>query len=149
MDANMEFDNTYRSGSHVAENQKGLGQSGRVEFNASGKAGANMFVAARASFLAKKDGNVGTDDMWIQLGSAGRDPMLGRFEAAELFPLAQDTLINHAGQVSGANTLLAPSIWAVVWRLNLVWWTTRRFRQQIQRRGHHGGLRLWWFQADG
>ncbi len=105
IDANMEFDNTYRSGSAVAANEKGLGQSGRVEFNASGKAGANMFVAARASFLAKKDGDVGTDDMWIQLGNAGGDLKLGRFEAADLFPLAQDTLIEHAGNVYGANAL--------------------------------------------
>ena len=105
IDANMEFDNTYRSGSAVAANEKGLGQSGRVEFNASGKAGANMFVAARASFLAKKDGDVGTDDMWIQLGNAGGDLKLGRFEAADLFPLAQDTLINHAGNVYYAGAL--------------------------------------------
>lgn len=104
-DANMEFDNTYRSGSAVAAADKGLGQSGRVELNASGKAGANMFVAARASFLAKKDGNVGTDDMWIQLGNAGGDLKLGRFEAADLFPLAQDTLINHAGNVYYAGAL--------------------------------------------
>jgi hypothetical protein len=104
-DANIELDNTYRSGSAVDAADKGLGQSGRVELNASGKAGANMFVAARASFLAKKDGNVGTDDMWIQLGNTGGDLKLGRFEAADLFPLAQDTLINHAGNVYGANTL--------------------------------------------
>lgn len=104
-DANIELDSTYRSGSAVAAANKGLGQSGRVELNAFSKAGANMFVAARASFLAKKDGNVGTDDMWIQLGNAGGDLKLGRFEGADLFPLAQDTLINHAGNVYGANTL--------------------------------------------
>lgn len=62
-DANIEFDNTYRSGSAVKAVEKGLGQSGRVELNASGKAGTNMFVAARASFLAKKDGTAVTDDM--------------------------------------------------------------------------------------
>lgn len=104
-DANIEFDNTYRSGSAVAAADKGLGQSGRVEMNASGKAGANMFVAARASFLAKKDGTAVADDMWIQLGNASGDLKLGRFEAADLFPLAQDTLINHAGNVYSANTL--------------------------------------------
>ena len=111
-DANIEFDNTYRTGSAVApanaaagESGKGLSQSGRVELNASGKAGTNMFVAARASFLAKKDGNVGTDDMWIQLGNAGGDVKLGRFEAADLFPLAQDTLIAYAGNTYRAHTL--------------------------------------------
>ena len=104
-DANIELDNTYRSGNAVAETDKGLGQGGRVEMNASGKAGADMFVAGRASFLAKKDGTVATDDMWIQVGSTGGDVKLGRFEAADLFPLAQDTLVNHAGNVYGTNTL--------------------------------------------
>ncbi|MEO8118348.1 MAG: carbohydrate porin [Rhodoferax sp.] len=104
-DANIELDNTYRSGNAVAEADKGLGQGGRVEMNATGKAGANMFVAGKAAFLAKKDGTVATDDMWIQVGSAGGDVKLGRFEAADLFPLAQDTLINHAGNVYGTNTL--------------------------------------------
>ncbi|MDO8248652.1 MAG: carbohydrate porin [Rhodoferax sp.] len=104
-DANIELDNTYRSGSAVAEADKGLGQGGRVEMNATGKAGANMFVAGKAAFLAKKDGTVAADDMWIQVGSAGGDVKLGRFEAADLFPLAQDTLINHAGNVYGTNTL--------------------------------------------
>lgn len=106
VDANIEFDNTYRSGSKVDNTaDEGLGQSGRVELNVSGKAGADMFVAARASLLAKKDGTAATDDMWVQLGSAKGDVKLGRFEAADLFPLAQDTLINHAGNVYYGNAL--------------------------------------------
>ncbi len=104
-DFNLELDNTYRSGSAVAATDEGLSQRGRVEMNASGRAGANLFVAGKAAFLAKKDGTVGTDDKWIQVGSAGGDVKLGRFEAADLFPLAQDTLINHAGNVYGTNTL--------------------------------------------
>ncbi len=104
-DANIEFDNTYRSGDAVVSTDQGLSQSGRVEFNASGKAGADMFVAGRASFLAKKDGTAGTDDMWIQLGSTTGDVKLGRFEAADLFPLVGDTLINHAGNVYRAQLL--------------------------------------------
>ncbi|MDO8774221.1 MAG: hypothetical protein Q7K57_37010, partial [Burkholderiaceae bacterium] len=47
-DANIELDNTYRSGNAVAEADKGLGQGGRVEMNATGKAGTNMFVAGKA-----------------------------------------------------------------------------------------------------
>jgi len=104
-DANLELDNTYRNGSAVGTSDQGLSQGGRVELNAAGKAGANMFVAGRASFLAKKDGNVGTDDMWIQFGSATSALKLGRFEAADLFPLVGDTLINNAGTVYGTNTL--------------------------------------------
>lgn len=104
-DANIELDNTYRSGTAVATDDKGLSQGGRVEMNASGKAGANLFVAGKAAFLAKKDGTVATDDMWIQMGSASGDVKLGRFEAADLFPLVGDTLVNHAGNVYGTNAL--------------------------------------------
>lgn len=105
-DANIEFDNTYRSGTKVKNTaDEGMSQGGRVELNVSGKAGADMFVAARTSLLAKKDGTAATDDMWVQVGSAKGDVKLGRFEAADLFPLAQDTLINHAGNVYAGNTL--------------------------------------------
>jgi hypothetical protein len=105
IDANIELDNTSREGTAVAAADKGLSQSGRLELNVANKAGADLFVAGRATFLAKKDGNVGTDDMWIQLGSSSVDVKLGRFEAADLFPLAGDTLVNHAGTVYGTNLL--------------------------------------------
>jgi hypothetical protein len=105
LSANIELDNTNVDGSAVAANDKGLTQAGRVETNLYSKAGTNMFVAARASLLAKKDGNMATDDMWVQMGSSFADVKLGRFEAADLFPLAGDTLVAHAGNVYGANTL--------------------------------------------
>jgi Porin-like glycoporin RafY len=104
--ANIELDNTYRSGSAVKGTaDEGLTQSGRVELNATGKAGANMFVAGKAAFLAKKDGGVATDDMWVQMGTSAVDVKLGRFEAADLFPLPGDTIVNNAGPVYTANTL--------------------------------------------
>lgn len=103
--ANIEFDNTYRSGSAVATTDKGMSQNGRVELNATGKAGGNMFVAAKAAFLAQKSGGVATDDMWIQLGTSAADVKLGRFEAADLFVLPGDTLVNNAGAVYGTNAL--------------------------------------------
>jgi hypothetical protein len=105
VDANIELDNTSRDGNAVAAADKGLSQSGRLELNISNKTGADVFVAGRASFLALKNGNVGTDDMWLQIGSSTADVKLGRFEAADLFPLAGDTLINHAGAVYLANSL--------------------------------------------
>jgi hypothetical protein len=105
VDANIELDNTSRDGNAVAAADKGLSQSGRLELNISNKTGADVFVAGRASFLALKNGNVGTDDMWLQIGSSTADVKLGRFEAADLFPLAGDTLINHAGAVYAANSL--------------------------------------------
>ena len=106
-DSNIEFDNTYRSGSAVtaAGANTGLSQGGRVEFNGSGKAGADMFVTGRATLLAKQDGTAATDDMWIQVGSAKGDIKLGRFEAADLFPIVGDTLVNHAGGVYYSNAM--------------------------------------------
>lgn len=88
--ANIEFDNTYKN------QKRGLTQAGRVELNAFNKAGANYFVAGRASFLAKKDGSVSTDDMWVQAGSSFADVKLGRFEAADLFRIPRDVLIMYA-----------------------------------------------------
>jgi hypothetical protein len=103
--ANIELDNTNRSGSAVAAGADGLSQSGRVEVGVSAKVGADAFVAAKTSFLSQKNGNLGTDDMWVQLGNQSGDVKLGRFEGADLFPLISDTLVNHAGSVYGTNTL--------------------------------------------
>lgn len=104
--ANIELDNTYRTGTATKGGpDEGLTQSGRVEVNATGKVGSKYFVAGKAAILAKKDGTAATDDMWIQLGSEAGDVKLGRFEAADLFPLAQDTVVNHAGAVYGTNFL--------------------------------------------
>lgn len=103
--ANVEIDNTYSKGSAVGDVAEGLGQSGRVEVNLAGKAGDSAFVAGRASLIAGKAGAVTADDMWVQLGNATGDIKLGRFEAADLFPLNGDTLVNHAEAVYTANTL--------------------------------------------
>lgn len=111
VDANIELDNTSREGTAVAAADRGLTQSGRVELNVSNKVGEDMFVAGKASFLSKKDGTVATDDMWIQLGSATGDVKLGRFEAADLFPLAGDTLVNHADADANSATS-TPTIYA-------------------------------------
>lgn len=104
--ANIELDNTYRTGSLTKDtSDAGLTQSGRVEVNVTGKVGSKYFVAGKAAILAKKDGTAATDDMWIQLGSEAGDVKLGRFEAADLFPLAQDTVVNNAKGVYGTNFL--------------------------------------------
>ena len=105
IDANIELDSTYNSGSSLGSAKTGMDQGGRVELNVSQKAGTDYFVAGRASLLAKKDGTAGTDDMWAQIGSNSGSIKLGRFEAADLFPIAQDTVVNHAGTVYGTNSL--------------------------------------------
>ena len=57
---------------------------------------ADMFVAGRASILALRNGGVSTDDMWFQLGNSAVDLKLGRFEAADLFPIPRDAYIPYA-----------------------------------------------------
>jgi Porin-like glycoporin RafY len=113
-DANIEFDNTWLNDRKFDDGdggttkvKRGIEQSGRVELNASGKAGPDVFIAGRASFLAKKDGSVATDDMWVQVGNASADLKLGRFEAADLFPLPRDVLVLYAdgGDSSVGNTV--------------------------------------------
>jgi hypothetical protein len=103
--ANVEIDNTSSSGSAVASGSEGLSQGGRVEVNIAGKAGDSGFVAGRATLIAGKGGAATTDDMWVQLGNATGDVKLGRFEAADLFPLINDTMVGHAGNVYAANNL--------------------------------------------
>lgn len=103
--ANFELDNTVRNGGNVAEGDKGISQAGRVEVGVSAKVGDDAFVAARTTFLTQKSGSVTTDDMWVQMGTKAGNIKLGRFEAADLFPLNADTLVNHAGTVYGTNSL--------------------------------------------
>jgi hypothetical protein len=103
--ANFELDNTARNGGSVKEAEKGLSQSGRVEIGVSAKAGDSVTVAAKTTLLTKKDGGVSTDDMWVEMAGKGAGIKLGRFEASDLFPLAGDTLVNHAGSVYGTNSL--------------------------------------------
>lgn len=90
-DANIEFDNK------IENNARGASQAGRVEFNASKKAGSKYFIAGKASFLAKPDGSVGTDDLWVQMGGDTSDIKLGRFEAYNLFQTPGDVIVEYAG----------------------------------------------------
>ena len=84
---------------------RGAAQGGRVELNAAGKTDSGGFVAGRASYLAKKDGNAGIDDMWVQFGNASGDIKLGRFEAADLFVVGKDTVVEDDGVSGFRNTL--------------------------------------------
>jgi hypothetical protein len=97
--ANIEFDNTWQN------QDRGLQQSGRVEFNAFAKSGASGFIAGKASYLALKSGAAAVDDMWVQVGNATGDVKLGRFEAADLFPLPRDVIVSSVGNVYRTNVL--------------------------------------------
>ena len=108
-DANLELDNTYSNEANASTKdarKSDLSMGGRVEVNASAKLNnGNAFVAARASLLLKKDGDVGTDDMWVQFGNKSGDVKLGRFEAMDLFPLGKDTVVDEVNGTYKANAL--------------------------------------------
>lgn len=94
-DANAEFNNVYQNQS------RGISQSGRVEFNAAGRAEANGgFVAGRGTVLIGKDGGAAVDDAWVQVGTAAFDVKLGRFEAADTWPVGMDVIVERAGSGS-------------------------------------------------
>lgn len=99
IDANVEMDTTYQN------NARGASQGGRVELNAFSKTDkGGGFVAGRASYLATKGGTAAIDDMWVQFGNASGDIKLGRFEAADLFPMGKDTIVEDGGTPTGYRT---------------------------------------------
>lgn len=109
-DANLELDTTYNNEANAsasnAARASDLTMGGRVEVNAGSKLNnGDAFVAARASLLLKKDGNAGTDDMWVQFGNKTGDVKLGRFEAMDLFPLGKDTVVDEVNGTYKANDL--------------------------------------------
>jgi hypothetical protein len=109
-DTNIGLDGIYNSGSGLASTtlgavQIGMDQTGRLELNIAQKAGSEYFVAGRATLLAQKNGIASNDDLWAQLGTNVASIKLGRFEATDLFPVPQDTVVNHAGTVYLANLL--------------------------------------------
>lgn len=91
IDANIELDSKYEN------NGRGASQSGRIEFNASKKAGSNYFIAGRATYLSHPDGTANVDDLWAQIGNETADIKLGRFEAANLFQTPGDVIVEYAG----------------------------------------------------
>lgn len=110
-DANIELDTTYQNTARdnsvtpSVMKERGASQSGRVELNAFSKTDkGGGFVAGRASLIAGKGGATTVDDMWVQIGNASGDVKLGRFEAADAFPLGKDVMVDDGGAPGGYRT---------------------------------------------
>lgn len=117
VDANLELDITNRSGSATEvvapattpAFQSGVNTGGRVEINANAellKNGDN-YVTARGTLIVPVNGDkVTIDDAWIKFGNSSVDFKVGRHEAADLFPVGKDTVLDLAtGAGYRANTL--------------------------------------------
>ncbi|WP_296509474.1 carbohydrate porin [Rhodoferax sp.] len=91
-DANYENDTTYTDAKPATTTNEG-----RAELNATAMAknGSN-FVSAKGTIRLKQDGTNSIEDAWIKAGTSAVDVTLGRFEAADLFPTGQDTLVSKA-----------------------------------------------------
>lgn len=104
-DANIEFDNTYTASRDKPSTEGSTEIGGRVELNANAtiaKSGDN-FVNGRATLIVPVNGNeVHMDDAWLQFGNSTADFKLGRFEAADLFPMGMDTVVIPATDAIGA-----------------------------------------------
>jgi hypothetical protein len=97
-DANLEHDVLFKG--KQGATSSATSNSGRVELNANAalvKSGDN-FVNAKASLiLPTGDGaSVSIDDAWIQFGNSAADLKIGRHEAADLFPLGKDVVVESA-----------------------------------------------------
>jgi hypothetical protein len=109
-DANLEADPTFTSSRSTPKTSSDSKLGGRIEINANAalvKQGDN-FVNARASLIVPLSGDSPTvDDAWVQLGNSKADLKFGRHEAADLFPLGKDTVVESTGVTGGyrANTL--------------------------------------------
>ena len=105
-DANLEHDVTHKSSQGATKG--GTSNGGRVELNAKAelaKSGDN-FVNAKATLTVPTGGgdNVGIDDAWIQFGNSSVDLMLDRQEAADLFPMGKDVVVEAAAGGYGYRT---------------------------------------------
>lgn len=102
----VEFNNDYQNFTTEAtttaaanDDKTQIDQSGRLLIGVSGmrEASNDRYISANAQILLNMDGTISADDAWIAMGKqADWEVKLGRFEAYDLFPAGQDTVLNHA-----------------------------------------------------
>jgi hypothetical protein len=99
----VEFNNDYQNKETATTDKTNYDQSGRLLVGVSGMrdVGANNYISANAQILLNMDSNVSADDAWVAMGAKEDwELKLGRFEAYNLFPAGQDTVLNHADDVT-------------------------------------------------
>jgi len=76
-------------------------QGGFVELGASGMhTRGDYFVSGAGVIRLLKSGDTAIQDAYLKFGNQTWDIQAGRFEATNLFPLGQDTVVAHAGDGS-------------------------------------------------
>ena len=92
VNVNLEFDSVY------GNNGRGMAYGGKAELNALKRWGSHYFIAGRASYLRRREATSDVDDLWAQVGTDTVAFKLGKLEAADLFRLVRDALVENAGE---------------------------------------------------
>ncbi|ENM3789603.1 TPA: carbohydrate porin [Vibrio cholerae] len=98
----VEFDFNYMNFDSTSKNWQ-LDQTGRILLNFAGErlTSNDNYLRMQVSPTYAQSGNVGLDDAWFSFGQLnGPDIRIGRFESYDMFPLGQDTFIDHSGDTS-------------------------------------------------
>jgi hypothetical protein len=98
----VEFDTNYRNEETSGPDTTTYDQTGRLLIGVSGMRDVsdNGYISANAQTLLHLDGDITADDAWIAIGEKEDwEIKLGRFEAYDLFPAGQDTVVNYAQDV--------------------------------------------------
>ncbi|SIO94031.1 carbohydrate porin [Vibrio spartinae] len=98
----VEFNNDYRNQETAGPDTTTYDQNGRLLIGVAGSrdVGSNGYINANAETLLHLDGDITADDAWIAIGEkADWEIKMGRFEAYDLFPAGQDTIVNYAQDV--------------------------------------------------
>ncbi|MGL5110906.1 MAG: carbohydrate porin [Vibrio ordalii] len=93
----VEFDINLRDKN--ATDKQELNQDGRLLVQIAGErsVSGDRYIKAQAQPLLKTTGKVELDDAWIAFGQANNwELKVGRYEAFDLFPVGQDTMLEYA-----------------------------------------------------
>ncbi|WP_047689752.1 carbohydrate porin [Vibrio sp. ZOR0018] len=93
----VEFDINLRDKN--ATDKQHLNQDGRLLVQIAGErsVSGDRYIKAQAQPLLKTTGKVELDDAWIAFGQANNwELKVGRYEAFDLFPVGQDTMLEYA-----------------------------------------------------
>ncbi|MDN3702289.1 carbohydrate porin [Vibrio artabrorum] len=99
------------NGLKVTDPGTSFNQDGRISFAVEGEKtlGSNT-LSFKFNPTYNTEGEVGVDDVWLNLSRNNTDFKVGRFEAADLFPKGQDIFVNNAGDAAD-NSILTPNFY--------------------------------------
>lgn len=106
IDGDVEFDINYQNQKSDdvvgVDNDFQMNQSGRIMFNVNSEHQVNNYtLKAKVSPGYGAAGNLFVDDVWFAIDSNnGGELKIGHFEAYDLFPVGQDTFLEHYGHAS-------------------------------------------------